>query len=118
MIVIVVRLDLTDRMSAFSVMGHAGAGPAGQDIVCAAVSVLTQTAVLAVEELGGVEPLCERKHGRLRFRLPPPIADAAREKIEVILAAMLIGLRSIAAGYPDNLVVLKLKRRWKHAICD
>ena len=33
------------------VLGHAGAGTPGQDIICAAVSTLTQSLISSVEEL-------------------------------------------------------------------
>ena len=43
----------------FSAVGHAGHGPPGHDIVCAAVSVLVQTFALSAEELPGDQISCD-----------------------------------------------------------
>ena len=39
------------RQGSIQVTGHAGAGPPGHDLVCAAVSTLVQTFVQSAEEL-------------------------------------------------------------------
>lgn len=43
------------RQHMISVTGHAGYAPAGQDIVCAAVSALTQTLILGLRQVAGME---------------------------------------------------------------
>ena len=41
--------DSRGRLCGFTVLGHTGYAPEGEDIVCAGVSALTQTAVNALE---------------------------------------------------------------------
>ena len=41
----------TRRIDAFSISGHANAGPFGRDIVCAAVSAVVQMALMGVEQV-------------------------------------------------------------------
>ena len=40
--------DKSGRLSGFTVVGHTGYAPEGEDIVCAGVSALSQTAVNAL----------------------------------------------------------------------
>jgi len=54
MIVADVSLDDSGIIRSCSIEGHAGAGPFGGDIVCAAVSVLARTALKALSEAEGV----------------------------------------------------------------
>jgi uncharacterized protein YsxB (DUF464 family) len=44
-----IRLDQQKALRGFSVSGHAGSGPRGEDIVCAAVTVLFRTAARLLE---------------------------------------------------------------------
>lgn len=105
MIEITVERDAKGEISAFTVTGHAGFAPHGSDIVCAAVSVLTQTAVIAVNRLAAMEPAVQMSSGLITFRLPEGRAGPAKEKADVILAAMLIGLKEVAASYPNRVKV-------------
>ncbi|MCI8549339.1 MAG: ribosomal-processing cysteine protease Prp [Lachnospiraceae bacterium] len=49
MIAVKIFMDSSGRYRGFRVSGHAGCGRAGTDIVCAAVSVLAQNTVNAIE---------------------------------------------------------------------
>ena len=91
----------------FLAKGHTGYAEAGEDIVCAAVSALTQTAYLGVAELAKAEVTVKQKDGELRVMLSEGISDEEREKAELILGTMLLGLRSIEENYSDYLKVLK-----------
>lgn len=43
------------RKRGFTIKGHSGYAPAGQDIICAGVSILGQTAIAALNELTDVD---------------------------------------------------------------
>lgn len=79
-------------IGAFTVTGHANTAPHGQDIVCAAVSALSQAAVMGLERHLGRKVDVTVQPGYLSCRL----AEAPDERTEAILATMLIGLREIA----------------------
>ena len=91
--------------------GHAGAGKAGTDIVCAAVSVLMRTAV---------KTLCEKKGITIRGDAPQPgqlwlEADYSAEGRDFLSAAgvfLIEGLRSVAEEYPDHCrFIIRTERR-------
>lgn len=92
-------------MTGFVVLGHSGRSAKGSDIVCAGVSALTDTTVLAMERLLGLEARVEAGEGRLTCDLPEDLAPDLAEKTGLLIDAMLLGLQEIARAYPDRLTV-------------
>ncbi|MDR0585281.1 MAG: ribosomal-processing cysteine protease Prp [Treponema sp.] len=100
MIEIEVVVDQEGVLRDCRVLGHAGAGKAGADIVCAAVSVLMRSALKA---------LSGRKGIRVRGGAPEPgflwmEADYTAEGREFLSAAGVFlteGLGSVAEEFPD-----------------
>jgi|GEM_PF-69876 len=90
----------------FAVRGHAGFGARGQDIVCAAVSALTQTAVLALERRLGVPAEVAAGPGILTCRLPAGMNAGTAARAQDALETMCLGLREIAHAYPAGLAMV------------
>jgi uncharacterized protein YsxB (DUF464 family) len=90
------------RPTGFTVSGHAGSGPRGADIVCAAVSALTDTTILALAKLAGINPRVEASEGRLFCSLPADLPPGARERAELLVEAMVLGLSEVAQAYPGR----------------
>jgi uncharacterized protein YsxB (DUF464 family) len=86
------------QIVALEASGHADAGKRGRDIVCAAVSALTQSALLGLERYAGGAFTAQIKDGFLSLRL----ADAPNTRAEAILETMYLGLLEIAKAYPKN----------------
>ena len=84
-----------------SVTGHAGAGPPGHDIVCAAVSVLLQTLVASIEELTDDEIEYDINPGNARLEY-----EHLSEKSRTLMGAFFIGISGIAAGYPEYVTLI------------
>jgi uncharacterized protein YsxB (DUF464 family) len=92
-------LDESGTLRACKASGHAGAGPKGDDIVCAAVSVLLRTAVRALSNRKGIS---------IRYEAPEPgllflEADYTAEGRDFLSAAGVFlteGLASVAEEYP------------------
>ena len=91
MVRIEVYTDTAGRIHGFAAKGHSGFAPHGQDIVCAAVSVLLQTAVL----VGKSGRRRHRRDCRWAACMPPYFRAAAQPKAEAVLEAMLVGLASL-----------------------
>ena len=98
MIKITWKRDANGCIRAFSVIGHAGAAPKGKDIVCAAVSALAQSAVLGLERHLRRKMRVIWREGCLEATIFNPPPDAMTD---AVLETMLLGLREIAAQYPD-----------------
>ena len=87
------------QVTGFLCAGHAAYADEGQDIVCAAVSALTETCVNALERVAHVKPAVRVGPGFLAARLPE---DALNQDAKTLLNGMTVGLRDIAAQYPDH----------------
>ena len=96
----------------FSVSGHAGLADYGDDVVCAAVSALTQATLIGLEEVLGlrVDAEVDEDDGRLFCRLPADADPRRRQGAAVLTETLLRSLRSIEAGYPDYLQIREIHR--------
>lgn len=106
-----------ERFIGFNAIGHTGFAPAGQDIVCAGVSTLLQTAVLGLQELVGLELQIQREQKKGLFNcLIPTVRDEEKlDKADLILNLMYLGLLQIAQEY-QKYVQVSLKEVQKDGI--
>ena len=83
--------------------GHTNYGVAGEDIVCAALSSIVQTAVLGLFQVAGVniEMKRDEKRGYLMFALPKNITAEQQEKADIITNTMLLGISDLNEGFSD-----------------
>lgn len=90
----------------YTVSGHAGFAPEGQDIVCAAVSVLTMVAINGLEEHLQREISYEIRDGHMQVDLKQTPDDLS----QAILATMEIGLKDLAEQYPQRVRIQEHRR--------
>lgn len=88
------------------VSGHAGYAPAGEDIVCAAASVLITTCANALESVAGIRPDVSQKPVMIQVSLPDGLSPADEHDARVILRTAEQGFRDIAAQYPSYLQII------------
>ena len=101
-------------MAGFEAGGHAGAKRVrGYDLVCCAVSALTQTGVNALCEVAGIEPVVSVRDGFLSCILPEGMDDKQAERAHIVLRTMMTGLTDIQKIYP-NLIRIQQKE-WRQA---
>ncbi|MDE7300149.1 MAG: ribosomal-processing cysteine protease Prp [Lachnospiraceae bacterium] len=93
MIQISLYKDGSGRVCGFRCVGHAGFAESGSDIICAAVSALTMTAVNSIEQFTSDRFSYEEdeKKGRMDFR----IVSALSKDSELLLKALVLGLSGI-----------------------
>lgn len=89
------------RVAGLTVEGHAGYADKGEDIVCAGVSALAETAVIGLRQVAGIKPAVTRQDGYLDVRLPTGLSGQAAAAAETILRTTIAGLRDIAKSYPE-----------------
>ena len=82
--------------------GHTGYGVEGEDIVCAALSSVIQTAVLGIMRVAGINAdfSTEAAGGILRLELPE-LSEKDRHNADMILETMLCGVADLYEGYSD-----------------
>ncbi len=93
-------------------LGHAGDAEEGENVVCAAVSVLMQTCVNALERIAGLAPKTTVDEGRalIAVELPAANGDGARDA-QTILRTTVLGLTDISHEYPKLVKVNILNGR-------
>ena len=88
----------------FEAAGHAGGKRLrGYDLVCCAVSALTQTGVNALISVAGVEPETRVTDGYLRCILPDALDAQATARAQIVLETVLQGLSDVSTIYPKLL---------------
>lgn len=106
MIAITVYRDPAGDIHGFTTEGHADMAPEGQDIVCAAVSAIVQTAIFALHEIAGFTMECtlDADSDRVTRTLPGGLRirnGQSYEQAQVILKMMAIGLHSAAGEHTE-----------------
>ncbi|NLC11185.1 MAG: ribosomal-processing cysteine protease Prp [Firmicutes bacterium] len=105
MIAVKVQKDEDGNAARVRVEGHAFFARYGQDIVCAAASALTQTTIMAMQKFLSVDPLVEKKEGCLALVVPEHLRQDKKQKAQLLLETMVLGLKEIAASYPGYIEV-------------
>ncbi len=92
-------------LQGFEITGHSDFRPRGSDIVCSAISALSQTAIPALEQVADVKPDWSRTEGRLVCKLPPDLEHREMEAAQAVLQTVIIGIETIAKQYPQHVTV-------------
>jgi len=87
------------EVKGFKITGHSGYAAQGKDIVCSAVSVLAQTALLGLLKVAEAEVDYRLEEGYLECSLAGADSDRKRIMCEAILETMYEGLKSIRESY-------------------
>ena len=81
--------------------GHTDYGVEGEDIVCASLSSIIQTAVLGLLKVVGINLKTTIRDGFLSFELPRDLSKEDRHDADIILETMLCGIADLNEGYSD-----------------
>lgn len=90
----------------FSVEGHAGYAESGSDIYCAAVSAVTQTALLGLINNLQEAPDYTVVKGRLECRVSPNLSRPDRDRAQLILSTMESGLKAMQESCGEYLQMM------------
>ncbi len=85
------------KVTGFSVEGHANTAPHGQDIYCAGVSALTQSAFLCIRDHLKYKHEMEEDHGKLNVHLK----RSPNALTEAVFQTMIIGLQEMEKIAPQ-----------------
>ena len=87
----------------FELTGHANQGAYGEDIVCAGISAITQTALLGITDVLKLDAAWSREEGHMRCELSRETSLEDREKAAIVFDTMIAGLTSLQQAYPKSL---------------
>ncbi|KNF09440.1 protein of unknown function DUF464 [Gottschalkia purinilytica] len=88
----------------YIVSGHSGYGIAGEDIVCAAISILTETTLISLNKVCGIDEKdilysIDEEKGYLNVSIPNNLDREKREKADIVLQTMIVGLEGLLEIY-------------------
>ena len=109
MVKVTVKVDQQNCYTGFVCSGHAGYGEPGYDIVCAAISILTQTIVASLETLVGL-PLqikADQKQGYLECNWVNQPESTDRSNL--LTKTLILGLSEIQAQYPNHISIREME---------
>lgn len=109
MITVRLRRASSGQIVGFSVRGHSGSAAKGRDIVCAAVSALTQGAALGLQRRLGIDVALLLGDGEMDCALPTGSDPAVLARAQDILETMRIGLEEIAADHPRLVTIRQVE---------
>lgn len=104
MITVTLLRDARRHIRAFHAEGHAAYAPHGRDIVCAAVSALTQCALLG---LNGYVRAAAYRVGDGLLCVTPRMNASKRREADAILETMRLGLYSIRMEHTKHLRIIE-----------
>ncbi|MDO5422775.1 MAG: ribosomal-processing cysteine protease Prp [Eubacteriales bacterium] len=94
-----------DGYQGFRSEGHADYAEEGEDIVCAAVSVLTVNAVNSIEQFTEDAFAVRQDDGFLELELDGPVS----KETKLLLDSMVLGLQEIEKSYGNEYIQLIIK---------
>ncbi len=101
------------KLTGYRAEGHTGYAEQGSDIVCAAVSALTQSTLNGLRSVLKAPVMYEvdDQSAFLEARLAPEATQEQLEQAQLLLVTLLEGLQAIAKGYPRNVRIFFEERR-------
>lgn len=96
----------------YEVAGHADFDDYGRDILCAAVSVLSQTTILALEKVCSIsqndmEISLDEETGYLKVSLSEGLTKDQRNSANIVLSTMIVGMEDLALQYPKHINLME-----------
>ena len=90
-----------NNLVGFECSGHTGYEEYGKDVLCATISGITQSAILGLTKVLGINVKFERneKVGLLKVELPNVLSEDKMQKAQVILNTVYVSIQDLTLGY-------------------
>ncbi len=99
-------------IEAFTFSGHAGLAPAGEDVLCAAVSAMALLTVNTLQEVFGVRfDLVQREEDGFLSLTIREVPSGKESAAYGVLQVLLLQMKDLREQYPDRLSVKIYERK-------
>lgn len=98
------------RITAFTVAGHSGLAPSGEDLLCAAVTSAVRLTECAVNDVLGLHaPVkVQEEEASIHLKLPRNLEGEADQVCQTLLAALMVYLVQLQEEYPQHMNVMEV----------
>lgn len=98
--------DNDNNIKRYRIIDHTGYAEKGEDVVCAAVSVLAQTTLMALVEVVGlpekdIEFIIDEAKPLLDVKLPENLREALNREAQILLRTFELGIEKIIESYGE-----------------
>ena len=95
------------RITGFQVEGHSGLAPAGEDVLCAAVTSAVRLTECAVNDVLGLEASVKvrQQDVSISLKLPGGLGQTNESTCQTLLTALMVYFTQLQEEYPDHLIV-------------
>jgi len=85
----------------FECSGHSGYAKAGKDIVCAAISSLTQSVVLGLQDVCyiGIRMTIDNSQGYIKVIIPSDTEERKIRDAQILLETLYLTIKDLQNGY-------------------
>jgi uncharacterized protein YsxB (DUF464 family) len=102
--------DSRQRLSSVLAHGHAEAGVAGDDVVCAAASAILQAAELGLTAYASLAADIARR-GEGEMSIVIPAAERERADVKAIVATAELAIAQLAWQFPVNVRIIRAREQ-------
>ncbi|MGD9154100.1 MAG: ribosomal-processing cysteine protease Prp [Bacillota bacterium] len=103
MVSVKLAMDRNGQYSGFVCSGHAAYAKHGADIVCAAISILIQTIMAALEEILQIPVEVEADEHAGYLKCTWVNQPDQLERIQLLLKTLVLGLTALQREYPNHI---------------
>lgn len=105
MIVVTSYINANDKMIGFEINGHANIDSINKEIVCASVSVLSQTIMLSLIDCLDIDCYYKIEKGYLFLLIKnyKSLNQNLCDDVDLLFNTLLLGLKNIDKNYENNL---------------
>jgi len=94
----------------YTIEGHTGYDVAGSDILCSAISILGQTALIALDEVCDIDEedidyTIRDEEGYLSVTIPGDLSSEKQHCADIVLQTMIVGIKGLIENYPDYITL-------------
>lgn len=99
-----------ERIVSFLVEGHSDLAPAGEDLLCAAVTSAVRLTECAVNDVLGLEASVKVRTDKasISLKLPGGLGQTNESTCQTLLTALMLYLSGLHEEYPDNIIVMEV----------
>lgn len=85
----------------FECSGHTGYGEYGNDVLCAAISAITQSCLVGLSKVLGIKPNVKKDDdsGYLKIELPSDLDKDTFAKASMLIAVVYESIKDLKSGY-------------------
>jgi len=109
MVSVKLAVDHQKQYSGFVCSGHAAYAKHGADIVCAAISILAQTIMAALDEILGLPLEVETDESTGYLKCTWVNQPNQSEQIQLLIKTLVLGLKAIQTEYPNHISLSEME---------